>query len=330
MLTLNRVFFWIKAARGYSFPMSIMSWSVPFLFGLLDGGNVLYGLISLAGIICAHAGVNLFDDFIDFQIEKNKNNNIAKFNFQKGKCEYLLNGKATELELFSILSVCFTLAFCIGIFLAIQTGTMVIYIMIAAAVISLLYPILSFAALGEIAVAIMFAPLLYTGVYFVMTQSFSQELMPVAVSTGLLTVGLLHAHMFLDLDFDIPNKKITLCRLAGSKLNAAKNQLIIMLLAYLNIIVFTFFNLSKLFLLSLFSLPTAIVLYKIMLQSIKKPNSQIKTNIFFGILENLQEYKKTGNLNFMITFMTARNVMVEFTMLICLAKILQELYNVHF
>ena len=64
----NLVSFWFKTTRAYSLPMSIMSWSVPFVFGITDKGNILYGIIALIGIIFAHLGVNMFDDFVDFLI----------------------------------------------------------------------------------------------------------------------------------------------------------------------------------------------------------------------------------------------------------------------
>lgn len=319
--------FWLKAARCYSLPMSVMSWSVPFLFAALDGGNVYYGIISLIGIVFAHLGVNLFDDFIDYIIEqgKIKKGLKEKFSLQKGKCAYLLSKEANLSELFLIISVCFAIAIYCGIFLTIKTGIFVLYIMAAAALIGVLYPFLSYVAMGEIAVGIMFAPLLYTGVYFVMTQNFSTELIPIAVSTGLLTIGLLHAHMFLDIDFDIRSNKITLCSLAKTKKRAVTNQVIITVLAYLNIFVMIFFGLPKIYILSFLSIPTAIILYKLMICDCYKKRKEIKTNIFFGYLGDLTKYENFDIKAFMIKFSVARNIMVEFTVLICIAKIISEL-----
>lgn len=320
--------FWLKAARGYSLPMSIMSWSVPFLFAAIEGGNVFYGILSLIGIVFAHAGVNLFDDFCDYIIEQNniKKGKKAEFDLQKGKCAYLLNKEATLGQLFGIISVCFAIAIFCGIYLTIKTGMPVVYIALISGVICLLYPLLSFVALGEVAVGVMFAPLLYSGVYYVMTKSFSMELLPIAISTGLLTIGLLHAHMFLDMDFDKKNKKITLCSLAGSRNNAVRNQVIIMVLAYLNIAIMLFWGLSKIYILSFLSIPTAIILYKLMRCDCLKSRKRIKTNIFFGPIGDLKKYKNVEIRAFMIKFSVARNVMVEFTTLICLAKIISEIF----
>lgn len=321
----NLVSFWFKTTRAYSLPMSIMSWSVPFVFGITDKGNILYGIIALIGIIFAHLGVNMFDDFVDFLIAKKNANADGKIVLQKGKCTYLLNKELTLKQLALVICVLFTLAVLCGLYLTVKTGFTVVIITAIAGVIGLLYPLLSFVALGEIAVGVMFAPLLYTGVYYVMTGGFSWELFPVAISTGILTIGLLHAHMFLDIDYDKPNNKRTLCLLAGSKENAVKNQLYIMALGYINIIAFVLMQkIANIYLITLLSLPTAVMLYKIMRAGIINPDEKIHTNIFFGILENMQEYKE--NRNFMITFMTARNVMVEFTIFACVAKVLSEIF----
>lgn len=321
----NLVSFWFKTTRAYSLPMSIMSWSVPFVFGITDKGNILYGIIALIGIIFAHLGVNMFDDFVDFLIAKKNANAEGEIVLQKGKCAYLLNKELTLKQLALVICVLFTLAVLCGLYLTVKTGFTVVIITAIAGVIGLLYPLLSFVALGEIAVGVMFAPLLYTGVYYVMTGGFSWELFPVAISTGILTIGLLHAHMFLDIDYDKPNNKRTLCLLAGSKENAVKNQLYIMALGYINIIAFVLMQkIPNIYLITLLSLPTAVMLYKIMRAGIINPDEKIHTNIFFGILENMQEYKE--NRNFMITFMTARNVMVEFTIFACVAKVLSEIF----
>ena len=321
----NLVSFWFKTTRAYSLPMSIMSWSVPFVFGITDKGNILYGIIALIGIIFAHLGVNMFDDFVDFLIAKKNANADGKIVLQKGKCTYLLNKELTLKQLALAICVLFALAVLCGLYLTVKTGFTVVIIAAIAGVIGLIYPLLSFVALGEIAVGVIFAPLLYTGVYYVMTGGFSWELFPVAISTGILTIGLLHAHMFLDIDYDKPNKKRTLCLLAGSKENAVRNQLYIMALGYINIIAFVLMQkIPNIYLITLLSLPTAVMLYKIMRARIINPDEKIHTNIFFGILENMQEYKE--NRNFMITFMTARNVMVEFTIFACVAKVLSEIF----
>lgn len=321
----NRFTFWFEITRAYSFPMSVMSWLIPFIFGVCDGGNVFYGIIALLGILSAHAGVNMFDDFADYLIEKRKIDKGLKtdFNFQKGKCRHIINGNITLKKFFAVIVLCFLLALLCGVFLFFRSGIEILYVVLPAAFLGLVYPFCSYVALGEIVVATMFAPLLYFGVYFAMTGSFSAELFPLAISTGLLTVGLLHAHMLLDFDFDKKNKKVTLCSIAGSKKNALKTQILIEFLAYLNIFVFSVNGtISKFYFLCFLSLPTAVILCRLL----NEENSEDrKINIFYGPLEKLDEYRQNNCYNFMLKFMVARNVMTEFTFLICISKILTEI-----
>lgn len=334
----NKVKIFFNISRAYSLPMSIMSFSVPFIFALADGGNLLYGLIALIGIVFAHLGVNMFDDFIDYIIAKKS---IADFNdyskiFQKGKCSYLLDKTLNIYQLLLLIIVCFTLALFAGIFLIFKTSVFVLWIMITAGVLGLLYPFLTYVALGEVTVGVIFAPLMYMGVYYVMTQSLSYELLPLAFSTGMLTIGLLHAHMFFDYDFDKNNKKITLCSLAKSKQDAVRNQGFIYFFAYSNIVYQFCLNivlhagLSPFYLLCMLSMPTAFVLLDLMDKNVLDAEQEIKPNIFYGYLGNLDLYEKIGNKNFMIKFMVARNVMVEFTFLLCVAKIIEAFIHVHF
>ena len=52
-------------SRGYSLLMSVMPWLVAFLYCLKQGGNILYGMLALIGIVAAHLGTNVFDDVVD-------------------------------------------------------------------------------------------------------------------------------------------------------------------------------------------------------------------------------------------------------------------------
>ena len=318
--------FWFEITRAYSFPMSVMSWLIPFIFGICDGGNIFFGLIALIGIVFAHAGTNMFDDFADYIIEKRKIDKGLKtdFNFQKGKCRHLISGKITLKKLFAVIVFCFIAALFCGFYLLLNSGLEILYVIIPAAVLAVLYPFCSYVALGEFVVAIMFSSLLYLGVYFVMTGGFSDELIPLAISSGFLTVGLLHAHMLLDFDFDALNKKVTLCSLAKSKKNALKTQIFIEIAAYINILVLCIFGVvSKIYMISFLSLPTAVILYFLLKDD---DFAKREPNIFYGPLEKLSAYKERNCFEFMLKFMVARNVMVEFTMFVCAAKVLTELF----
>lgn len=324
---INRFKFWFNAARGYSTPITLMSWIVPFVFALSHNGNVLYGIIALVGIMCAHLGVNLFDDFIDYILEKRAVEKGLKsdFEFQKGKCLYMLNGSATLRQTFFVAFLFFLIALLIGIFFIINCGVIVFHIMLFTGLLCLLYPVLTYVCMGEIIVGILFAPVLYTGVYYVMTNSFTPEILIVSISTGLLTIGLLHTHTFMDFDFDKKNNKKTLCALVKTKENSVFIQGIIMFLAYLNIFIFIVLGyLPKVMFITFAGIPTAVSLYKLMILHINNPEVVVKRTLVMGPMENWDEIEKNNLESFMIKFLLARNVMVIFTFLLCLAMIVSN------
>ena len=88
------------------------------------------------------------------------------------------------------------------------------------------------------------------------------------------------------------NNKITLCSIAGNKNNSLKIQMMILFLAYLNIYIQTQLTLPKIYLITFLSIPTAVVLCKILkkeneirkilgkyLQEVILQNEQVRTDL---------------------------------------------------
>ncbi len=318
---------WLLALRAYSLPISIMSWFVPFLFGLFQKGNVFYGIISLIGIITLHLATNLFDDAIDYtreikQIEKGLKKEI---NFQEGKCACILEGKLNLKQYYSVSFLLFSISLIIAIFFISLYGKDLLYIIVPSAILCILYPLLGCLGLGELIVAIIFSPLLYLGVFYTMCGFYSLEILLISFSTGLLSVAVLHNHMLLDFKYDEENRKITLCRLCKTERNAFLLLIFIISLAYINIILSVFIKeLSPYFLITLLSLPTAIMLYKTMVIHINNPQEEVKTNFFMGntkIKHNVTREQR----NFLIKFLIVRNLLSIFTLLICIAVVLSKI-----
>ena len=318
---------WLTAVRAYSLPVSIISWLVPFIFGCFQNGDIKYGILSLIGIITLHMATNLFDDAIDYTREKQKIDKGLKkdFNFQKGKCACIFEGKLTLYQYYIVSFILFLISGIIAIYFIFLYGTNLLYIIIPSAILCTLYPLLGCLGMGEIVVAIVFSPLLYLGVFYSMTGFFSLEILLISISTGLLSVAVLHNHMLLDFKYDEDNRKITLCRLCRNEKNAFILLVIIISFAYINIITSVFLKLlSPYFLITLFSLPTAITLYKVMKQHIKNPNEKIKTTFFMSNTKAI-ETVPTEQRDFLIKFLIVRNLLSIFTLLICIAVVLSKI-----
>lgn len=321
MKIFSEIWFWLKAARVHTMPMSFMSWLVVFLVAAKQGGNIFFGILALLGVMSAHLGVNLIDDYFDYKREVGtiKSSDEKKsIKMQKGKCAYLINGETTLNKVLFVCFVYFGLAALIGLYLLINCGWQVLAIAAIASIFCILYPFLTYYGLSELAVGMTFAPLLFAGVSFVMLGFISKSILLLSLSTGLLTIGLLHTHALMDYDFDVIDKKKTLCILAGSKQNALIVLGLMMAGAYVNIAIGVWLHLFPIsYLGTLITIPLPIVLYYLMDQGINHPEIIHDRKFWMGPMENWEEIKKNNAQSFMLKFYISRNIMVFFTIMLC-------------
>jgi len=296
---MQKIIFWLKAARVYTMPMTIMSWAIVFVWALSDGGNILLGLLTLLGILSAHLGTNLFDDYLDYK------KGVENIQNLKEKCWYIKSGEATLRQTLAVVAMYFGLAALIGLYLTIKVGIGVAVIAFAAGILCLFYSPCTYIGLGEVLVGLLFSPFLFLGTYYVMTHSFSRELMFVAISTGILVVAVLYTHMLIDYDSDKQDNKITLCRLTGSKQNAFKWLVIMTSTAYLNII----------FLVAFHFLPTKFLLVFLSVPLLNKLWNLMKITAFETNSAHEEDYFRTR-------IDTSIQLMAAFSVLVCVAKVI--------
>ncbi len=309
---LNEFKIFCTLTRSYSLPISVMSWLVPFVYAIFEKGNIFNGIAALIGIIILHLGSNLFDDIVDYSFEliDIRKGKKCSFNFQKGKCTCFIENKVALKQAFIIDLFLFTIATLIGIYYVYTMGLELLYIIILTAILCLLYPILGSRGFGEIIIALIFSPLLYSGVYFVMTGSFSLKILILSISTGLMTVAVLVNHSILDYRYDTTNRKITLCGISGSEKNALLLLFLIILAAYINLI-FWILNsqFSVVYLLPFLTLP---FVFKI----IKEMNMFIK-----------QEKSPDNAKSFLTKFLLVQNLQKYFIILLCISVIIDKFYR---
>ncbi|MCD7878621.1 MAG: prenyltransferase, partial [Candidatus Gastranaerophilales bacterium] len=287
-----------------------------------------YGLIALMGIVILHLATNIFDDIIDYLREKKLIDKGVKkdFNFQKGKCFCLFNSQLALKDYYIATIILFFLSFLIALFFLKIYGIKLLIIIIPTIILCLLYPVLGCLGLGEVIVAVIFSPLLYSGVFYIMTGSYSLKILLLSISTGLLSVAVLHNHMLLDFSYDTKNRKITICRLCKTQKRALYLLGIIVFGAYLNIFVSVLMHILDYYYFIVFlSLPCAVSLYNVMTIHVKNPNQQIKRTIFMGNTSGVNKVPEEQQ-NFILKFIIVRNLLVSFTALLCIAIILSEIF----
>lgn len=249
-----RIWFWLKNSRIFSLPMAILSWFVVFVYSLLQGGDVLNGIIALVGISCCQLATNLFDDYMDYK--------SLPANSQKAKCAYIKEGRATLNDVLRVVIIYLLIACVTGLFLFLRCGLPVIGLAIIGGIITLLYSKMSQRGLSELAVGITFGPLLFEGVYFVMTGGFSFEVFILSLAVVMFTIGLMYVHTVLDFEGDLcSHKKTLVCRLKD-KQKAINGVFVVYGAGYLFTFILALLLENYLILLTLFLLPLVFRLHK--------------------------------------------------------------------
>ncbi len=280
--------FWVKNSRLFSLPMSFLSWLVIFVYSLKFGGNIINGITALVGISFAQLAANLFDDYVDYK--------KLTDNSQRCKCAYIKEEKATLNDVLKVVAIYLLISSATGLFLLIRCGWPVLCLAIAGGIITLVYSKLSQHGLSELAVGIAFGPLLFEGVYFVMTEKFSFEVFIMSLAVVMFTIGLMYVHTVLDYEGDMcAHKKTLVCRL-GSK-NRAVNG------------VFTVYGFGYLF----------TVILSVMMKNYYILITFVLLPLVFNMYNSLKTFTCGGEeREFYFRLLKARNLMVYYSLLITL------------
>ncbi len=293
--TVKKFIFWLNCARVYSLPITVLNWFVIFIYSIKHGGNPILGLIAVVGIGFVHMATNLIDDYFDYKI--------------------------LEKELKAAIMTFLAISAAIGAVLFFTSGIYVALLAFLGLIMAITYQKFSLKGLGEIAVIITFGPLLYEGVYYVMTSKFSPEVLILSLACALFTNTILYAHMLMDFDGDECSHKTTLCRNLKTKESALDFILVFYISSYIMILYLAIKSHNYLYLLTYLTTPLIIDLYL----SLKNFNND-KTNIpkiypWHYPLDNWNKIKTTTDAPFYFRFFYSRNIVTTFMLLACLAII---------
>lgn len=285
---IQKILFWLENSRIFSLPMTLLSWLVIFVYSLKLGGNVLNGIVALIGISFAHLATNLFDDYVDYK--------KLTDNSQKCKCAYIKEGKVTLKDVLFVVIIYCVIASCTGLFLLLRCGFPVVVLGLVGGIITLVYAKLSQNGLSELAVGTAFGPLLFEGVYFVMTGKFSLVVLVLSLAVVMFTIGLLYVHTILDFEGDMyAHKKTLVCRI-GDKNLALKGVFIVYGLGYIFTLLLAFMLNNYFILFTFLLIPLVFDMY-----------NSLKT---FTCGDDVKE--------FYFRLLKARNLMVYYSLLITL------------
>ena len=310
---IKNVIFWLNCARVYSLPITVLNWLVIFVFSLKSGGNALLGVVALFGIGLVHMATNLLDDYFDYKDEKYMQS------AQNCKCAYLKSGEATVKDLKNAIIVFLSVAALIGCFLFLKSGVYVALLAFIGFVVAVTYQKFSINGLGEISIIIAYGPLLYEGVYYVMTGKFAWVVCLLSLSCAFITNTILYVHMLMDFDGDFEAGKKTLCTTLKTKENALKALGVFYLIGFILLLAFAFVIKDFWLLLTFVIVPEIFDLYNSMRKFNLDKQSMPKIYPWHYPLDNWKTIENTKDAPFYFRFFFSRNIVTLFMLLVCFA-----------
>ena len=249
-----------KHSRWYSSDMTVFSCLACFLYAISVNADVVNGIVAFIGILFAHMATNLYDDYDDYKVLK-KDPRFVEF-VPDVKCSYLRDGSASSVDLLTVIITYCVISLLMGLFLFFRCGWAVLLLAIIGGGIVLSYPKFSRAGLSELAVGIAFGPLLFEGMYFVMTKTFSLNVFILSLAISMFTIGVMYVHTILDFEGDRVSGKKTLVQRIGDRKSAMRGVIVIYSLGYIFLNLFMLISKNYYCCLAYFSLPFLVMLYK--------------------------------------------------------------------
>ena len=225
---------WIKETRPQFLILSpvlvLLGSSVAYNQGYF---NWIRFILAAAGLILAHASVNILNDYFDYKSGIDIETRRTPFSGGSGILpEGLLKPESTYWFGMATLGA----AFLIGIHLVLVSGwQLLVLVLIGGVVIYFYTSFLTKWLVGELWAGLGLGTLPVIGTYFIQTGNFNLEILVVSLVPGFLTANLLFLNEFPDLEADRKGGRFHLVIALGRK-NAAVLYAAIILITYLCII----------------------------------------------------------------------------------------------
>lgn len=205
---------WMIAVRPWSIPASAMPIIVTLAFLFYKGADInwLYGIWALVGMILFHLAGNTWSDYFDYRKKVDADDTFGAKTLTTGMFEPK-EIKHLAIGLLAAAIVC-------GLGLFAVTGLPLLWIGVAGAACTLLYPVLKYNALGDLDILATFAFLPTLGTSYAATGAIDWTVLFIALPVGLITDGILHSNNTRDMHTDKRAGITTMAMGLGSKFSA--------------------------------------------------------------------------------------------------------------
>lgn len=209
---------YIIATRPWSFTMSVLSVSVGALLAAESGPiSWPWFAVTVVGIVIFHAAANVINDYFDtkYRIDQ-PDSPTAKYRPQP-----IISGLLSMRELYWEFVVLFGITSVIGVITAYFRTYHVLWIGLIGLLTSIFYtagPVkFKYRALGELAVFMMWGPLMIEGAYAVQRHALSMKALYISIPFGTLVALVLFANNMRDIAYDSRRNVKTLSIILGSE-----------------------------------------------------------------------------------------------------------------
>ena len=328
---MNNFKFWFTNARPISLPQSML----PALTAVaLSSGtghfSWLAAIVSVLGVMFAHLGMNLLDDWFDYYKgsgEARKKAASEGFRGRMTKYPYLTSGEATPKQLLVAVCVFLGIAAVMGCIVLAVRGWMILWWMLVGFIIGYSYsggPLkLGFRGLGEMVIFIMFGPLMMTGVYYAITGEVTPKIAWLSAAVGLLVTNIVYTHSVLDAVPDKKMGKFTMAHLMGSDKGMLALSSVLNLLPYILVTAGVILGqLHIAYLAVLLVLPVSVWLVKSLSCFVSHVDVPTVTKWWMGPMGDFDRFRKGGLDWFMIRWLVARNIVQFFCLIAAVVSLI--------
>lgn len=294
--------------------------------------NIFLAILAVLGVVSAHLGMNLADDFFDYKVntvESRKELSRQGIRARIVKYPYLTSNESTlqDLKKAIVLFLLFA-AIMGGIILTVRFNWLIVLIAFLTLFLGISYsgfPFkFSYIGLGELVIGIIFGPLLMMGVYIASANRLDSSVVLASIPVGLLVVNILFTHSFIDKKADESANKMTFARLLKTNKANLTASVLFNFIPYLIIVAGVVLKyLHPLYLLIFLVLPRSIWLIKSLFDFAKSENANVaKPPKYMGNMGNWEKFQIAGVDWFMARWLGARNILSLFCIVIILVNII--------
>lgn len=339
--------FWLEASRKAALGQSLTPYVLGFLVAVAAWvynpdvpfhplGPVL-GVLGFFGVGAAHTGVNLLDDYFDYTkgaVAEREALIDGGFRARLQKCYYIESGAATLEQTRNMGWLFIALALGLG---AVILGLGLVFLgydwrYLAAFVASGLFlgvmysgpPLrLSYHGFGEVVVGIVFGALIAIPAYYVCTARIDPVVVWTSVPCGLLTMNIVNTHAIMDYESDAAARRTTFVLLLGSKMAGFWVDVLLLAASYGCIVAGVALGALPLTcLIVLATLPVAAGFLRLVHLYVVRPEQEEEPKWWMGRFTLWPAYKQAGIEWFMLRWALARNLLMQFVLIVAVANLL--------